>query len=195
MAHDYPQITFSVNNVNMQEILKYPPVDQNYDNVINLLKQTTFWILYVPYELRHEDCFTLYGKEALEVQKIYITDVQENLRKLEIGYYGIPTTDCTCKCLIQADPASINVQQVGTSLSVAMSATGGKSPYTYSLDSGTFPPGVTISSTGVISGTPTASGSYEFSILVSDGINSTIKTYRIKIKPQKLIETFGLNNT
>ena len=46
------------------------------------------------------------------------------------------------------------------------SALGGKAPYTYAFDATNAPPGVTISSSGVLSGTPTAPGS--FNIKVSD---------------------------
>jgi streptogramin lyase len=46
------------------------------------------------------------------------------------------------------------------------SALGGKPPYNYSFNAAKAPPGVTISSSGVLSGTPTAPGS--FNIKVSD---------------------------
>lgn len=46
------------------------------------------------------------------------------------------------------------------------SALGGKAPYTYTFDSANAPPGVAISPSGVLSGTPTAPGS--FNIKVSD---------------------------
>jgi streptogramin lyase len=46
------------------------------------------------------------------------------------------------------------------------SALGGKAPYTYTFDATNAPPGVAISSSGVLSGTPTAPGS--FNIKVSD---------------------------
>lgn len=56
----------------------------------------------------------------------------------------------------------------GVSYSYTFSATGGVSPYTWST-SGSVPPGLSInSSTGVLSGTPTAGGSYSFSVLVTD---------------------------
>jgi hypothetical protein len=45
---------------------------------------------------------------------------------------------------------------VGTAYSQTLSATGGTSPYTWSIGSGTLPAGLTLSSTGTISGTPTA---------------------------------------
>lgn len=47
--------------------------------------------------------------------------------------------------------------------------TGGQSPYVFSVSSGALPPGLALNtSTGAITGTPTASGTYNFSIKVSD---------------------------
>ncbi|WP_185960400.1 Ig-like domain-containing protein [Pedobacter westerhofensis] len=55
-------------------------------------------------------------------------------------------------------------------------ATGGTPGYTYTLASGSsLPAGLSLSPTGIISGTPTVSGSYNFSITASDtkGCNAT----------------------
>jgi hypothetical protein len=49
-----------------------------------------------------------------------------------------------------------------------LSATGGVTPYTWTLISGTLPAGLTLSTGGVISGTPTAQGSQTFTAQVSD---------------------------
>ena len=46
--------------------------------------------------------------------------------------------------------------QVGTAYSATLAATGGVSPYTWSVTGGTLPEGLTLSSSGAISGTPTA---------------------------------------
>src|SRR5260370_3762170 len=53
-----------------------------------------------------------------------------------------------------------------------MAATGGTPAYTWSITAGALPSGLTIgASTGIISGTPTASGTYNFTATVAD--NST----------------------
>jgi hypothetical protein len=54
-------------------------------------------------------------------------------------------------------PAALPSGQVGVAYSQALTATGGTAPYTWALSSGTLPAGLTFStSTGTISGTPTA---------------------------------------
>ena len=58
---------------------------------------------------------------------------------------------------------------VGTAYSATLQASGGAQPYTWSVSSGTLPPGLTLnSSSGVISGTPTATGTSNFTIQVAD---------------------------
>jgi len=56
-------------------------------------------------------------------------------------------------------------------------ATGGSAPYTFSLISGTLPPGITGNpSTGQIYGTPTAVGTYTFGVMVTDSAKTTAST-------------------
>lgn len=52
-----------------------------------------------------------------------------------------------------------------------LSASNGTGTYTWSYQSGTIPPGLTLSSSGLISGTPTANGDYSFTVMAVDGIN------------------------
>jgi hypothetical protein len=54
------------------------------------------------------------------------------------------------------------------SYSQQVAATGGVTPYKWSLASGTLPTGLSLSTAGVISGTPTASGNFSFTVEVAD---------------------------
>ena len=59
--------------------------------------------------------------------------------------------------------------EVGAAYSpVTLVASGGKPPYTWSTNPGALPPGLSLSSAGVVSGTPTAAGSYTPSFRVDD---------------------------
>ncbi len=57
---------------------------------------------------------------------------------------------------------------VGAAYSASLAATGGKSPYTWSVVSPPLPPGLALSPNGVISGTPTSAGQYTFKVQVTD---------------------------
>jgi hypothetical protein len=57
---------------------------------------------------------------------------------------------------------------IGTAYSSTLMATGGATPYTWSVASGTLPVGLMLSSSGVLSGTPLVAGAYTFSIQVKD---------------------------
>ncbi|MGQ3292094.1 MAG: putative Ig domain-containing protein, partial [Shinella sp.] len=74
-------------------------------------------------------------------------------------------------------PSSVATPAIGTSYNQALSTTGGTTPYTYSLVAGSnLPPGLTLSSAGVISGTPTGSGPYNFTVRVTDSTTPTANT-------------------
>jgi len=61
----------------------------------------------------------------------------------------------------------------GTAYSQTLAATGGVAPYTWSISSGALPPGLGISTGGVIAGTPTATGVYSFTVQAQDSASLT----------------------
>ncbi len=56
----------------------------------------------------------------------------------------------------------------GTAYSATLQATGGMTPYTWSLASGTLPSGVTLQGSGLLSGTTSQTGQFNFTVEVSD---------------------------
>lgn len=69
--------------------------------------------------------------------------------------------------------ASLANGTVGTALSRTLAASGGTTPYTWSLASGALPAGLSLSSVGVISGTPTTAGTANFTVRVTDSLSRT----------------------
>lgn len=66
---------------------------------------------------------------------------------------------------------------IGTAYSQVIAATGGTQPYTWTIPSGTesLPPGLSFSTSGTLSGTPTTEGEYFFTILVTDSVSATVQ--------------------
>ncbi|MFK7698670.1 autotransporter domain-containing protein [Pseudomonas caspiana] len=79
-------------------------------------------------------------------------------------------------------PSSLPGGQIGTSYSQSFSAAGGTAPYSYA-SSGTVPTGLNFdSANGVLNGTPTSVGSYNFTITVTDHHGATGSTaYSVNI--------------
>ncbi|HVO60885.1 MAG TPA: Ig domain-containing protein [Terriglobales bacterium] len=72
---------------------------------------------------------------------------------------------------LQVIPAVLPNGQVGVLYDQFVSATGGIPPYTWSVSSGSLPPGVSLSTTSdqaELKGTPTTPGTYSFSLQVTD---------------------------
>jgi sugar lactone lactonase YvrE len=64
-------------------------------------------------------------------------------------------------------PATLTAATVGTAYSATLTASGGMSPYTYAVTSGALPGGITLTG-GVLAGTPTASGTFNFTVTATD---------------------------
>jgi hypothetical protein len=76
----------------------------------------------------------------------------------------------------------------GTSYSQQLSAAGGKPPYSWAVTGGALPGGLTLAgSTGIISGTPSATGSFSFTVTATDAASATAsKTLAINVAPPPL---------
>ena len=91
-----------------------------------------------------------------------------------------PASAASAAVVINAAPAlnfaAPPAGEVGAAYSTTLVVTGGTSPYTWTVASGTLPPGLSLTSgTGLLSGTPTTAGSYTFAVQVSDasGVTAT----------------------
>src|SRR5262249_50482917 len=74
---------------------------------------------------------------------------------------------------LSLSPATLANGTVGIAYNQTISASGGTSPYSFAVNSGTLPTGLTLSSSGALSGTPTAAGSYSFTVTATDANGCT----------------------
>ena len=89
----------------------------------------------------------------------------------------------------------------GTAGSFSVTATGYPAP-TFSVTAGTLPSGVTLSSAGALSGTPTASGTFTITITASNGIGTnatqsftlTVNKVQLTVTASAASRTYGAAN-
>lgn len=87
--------------------------------------------------------------------------------------------------------------EVGAAYSATLAGTGGAPPYTWSLASGSLalPPGLTLAGSGNISGTPTSTGTFGFTVQLTDaGSVTATKALQIVVNPAVGITTLSLPN-
>jgi len=82
---------------------------------------------------------------------------------------------------------------VGTPYSQALTASGGTTPYTWSIASGSLPSGFTLTSGGVLTGTPSVATTASFTVQVTgnDGLSST-SVFSLTINPAPTPPTITL---
>jgi hypothetical protein len=80
---------------------------------------------------------------------------------------------------ITVGPESLPSPVVGQRVQTSVTAAGGDGgPYTLAITAGALPPGLSMTTGGVISGTPTTPGSYSFTVTATDASgNSGTRTY------------------
>ncbi len=95
------------------------------------------------------------------------------------------------KAILKVTTDSVPGAMLGVPYTFSLAATGGTPAYSWSLAAGTLPPGLTLSTDGTISGTPSAGGSFNFTVRVSDSLceesyaSFTINVGTIEISAQR----------
>ena len=105
----------------------------------------------------------------------------------------------TCTTVaVTVNPATLPNGAFGTAYSQTLSATsanGGVAPYTFSVTAGALPAGLTLSSAGVLSGTPTAAGSFNFTVQATstNGFSGTRAYTLVIAQGTQAITAFAAN--
>jgi hypothetical protein len=120
---------------------------------------------------------------------VSVTDNQSNTATAKLSITISGTT-------ITITPATLPAGTVGTAYTQALTATGGTAPYTWSTTAGALPAGLTLSSSGTITGTPTAAATSSFTVQAIDA-NQATGTQALSITiaaPPLTITTASLGN-
>ncbi|WP_158664919.1 putative Ig domain-containing protein [Pseudomonas sp. SWI44] len=85
---------------------------------------------------------------------------------------------------ITVSPVSLSGGIAGAAYSATLGASGGTAPYTFAVTAGALPSGMTLSG-DTLSGTPTADGTFNFTVTATDGNNFTgSRAYSLTIVQQ-----------
>jgi hypothetical protein len=111
------------------------------------------------------------------------------------GYY----TEGTVTITVTGSPISVSATtvsaQTGVAYSYALQASGGVAPYSWAA-LGSMPAGLSLSSSGVISGTPTLAGTYYVAVQVTDSAGATAtSTITINVGVALAISTTSITAT
>jgi hypothetical protein len=115
----------------------------------------------------------------------FTTSATDSLGYLGTRAYSLVVTAAPS---ITVSPATISDGQQGIAVSETITASGGTAPYTFAVSAGALPPGVSLSSGGALSGTPSADGTYSFTVTVTDDLGYTgTRAYSWLIDPASVI--------
>ena len=85
---------------------------------------------------------------------------------------------------LNVSPATLPNATVGTAYSQTLTASGSAGPFTFGLDSGSLPPGLTLAANGNLTGTPSASGPSTFTVIATDPNSLTgDREYTLTVNP------------
>ena len=88
-------------------------------------------------------------------------------------YHSLAVLSLSSCPAIALSPASLPDGAPGSGYQQTISASGGTGPYSYAVTSGVLPPGLSLSAGGVLSGTPSADGTYPFTVTATDASGCT----------------------
>jgi hypothetical protein len=99
-----------------------------------------------------------------------ITTITASIQQSNTQLSG--STTLTVNGALAVQTSKLPQGTVGMAYKATLQAQGGVAPYSWSLSSGSLPAGLSLSSSGVISGTPTSTGTANFVVQVKDSDGS-----------------------
>lgn len=84
---------------------------------------------------------------------------------MTIAAAQVPPPGCVAINIVSILPPTVST---GTPFNVTLASAGGTAPYVYGVTAGMLPPGVTLTPTGTIAGTPSTPGAFAFTIRSTD---------------------------
>lgn len=109
----------------------------------------------------------LAGSPAIDIAPTCSSDVDQRGLARPVG----PSCDAGAferQAALALTPASLPAGQVGVTYSQDLTALNGTGPYTFAVTTGAPPPGLALSASGLVSGTPGSAGSFSFTVTVTD---------------------------
>ena len=110
----------------------------------------------------------------------YITGIPTQIGFTTVGITVTDSNNISSQTSLSFSIAAIGITSsqsatgyVGVSFYYNIAVSGGTSPFTYSLLSGTLPPSLTLNSNGSITGTPSQTGGYFVTLKVTDSASNT----------------------
>jgi uncharacterized protein YhjY with autotransporter beta-barrel domain len=90
-------------------------------------------------------------------------------------------------------PATVPAGTAGVAYSQAFTASGGIAPYTYAISAGALPAGLSFTAGGLLSGTPTVAGTFNFSVTATDSTTGTAGTVTVAYTLTLSVPTIVVN--
>jgi hypothetical protein len=101
-----------------------------------------------------------------------------------VGATGSHAYTVTIGAALTITPTSLPADTIDVPYSQTLMASGGTGTVTFATTAGTLPPGLTLSTGGVLSGTPTTAGSFGFTVTATDSMSTTgTQNYTVTINP------------
>lgn len=104
---------------------------------------------------------------------VFDMKIQQTNRILRIATHGRGLWEIQLGCGIIITPTTLTAGTAGVPYPITtLMANGGVAPYTFTIPVGALPNGMNLSSGGVLDGTPTVTGMFNFTVRATDNTNS-----------------------